>query len=288
MSEILCITVTYSPGDTLETFVDSLAPNGFPPGRVLVVDNGSTDGAPEAVAASHDEVTLVRSPGNVGYGRAVNLGTTSATSDERWYLICNPDVVATPGTVGALLAAGRENPRAGALGPRVLDPDGTIYPSARALPSIRTGIGHALLSGVWPSNPWTRRYQQRDVSKSESTAAVGWLSGAFLLVRREAFEAVGGFDPDFFMYFEDVDLGRRLARAGWSNLFVPDAEVMHIGGESTARSADVMITAHHRSAHHYIAKTHPGLLWRPVVAAVGLGLRVRARVTIAAGRGRRA
>jgi N-acetylglucosaminyl-diphospho-decaprenol L-rhamnosyltransferase len=287
MSEILCITVTYSPGDTLETFVDSLAPNGFPPGRVLVVDNGSTDGAPEAVAASHDDVTLVRSPGNVGYGRAANLGTSMATDDERWFLICNPDVVATPRTIEALLAAARHDPRAGALGPRVLDPDGTVYPSARALPSIRTGIGHALLSGVWPSNPWTRRYQQRDVSKSADTSAVGWLSGAFLLLRREAFEQVGGFDPDFFMYFEDVDLGRRLAEAGWTNLFVPDAEVMHIGGESTARSADVMITAHHRSAHRYTAKTHPGPLWRPVVAAVGVGLAVRARLTIVAGHRRR-
>ncbi|NII50171.1 glycosyltransferase [Frigoribacterium endophyticum] len=286
MTDVLCITVTYSPGPTLESFVDSLVPNGFPPARVVVVDNGSTDGAPEAVAESRRSVTLVRSPGNVGYGRAVNLGAQQAGPDEQWLLVCNPDTLATPDTLTRLLEAAHRAPRAGALGPRVLDPDGSVYPSARALPSIRTGIGHALLSGVWPSNPWTRRYQQRDVSASETAAEVGWLSGAFLLLRREAFEEIGGFDDDFFMYFEDVDLGRRLAEAGWSNLFVPDAVVTHVGGESTARSADAMVTAHHRSAHLYIAKTHPGALWRPVVWALGVGLRLRSRATVALARRR--
>jgi N-acetylglucosaminyl-diphospho-decaprenol L-rhamnosyltransferase len=284
VTDVLCITVTYSPGPTLESFVDSLVPNGFPPARVVVVDNGSTDGAPEAVAESRRSVTLVRSPGNVGYGRAVNLGAQQAGPDEQWLLVCNPDTLATPDTLARLLEAARRAPRAGALGPRVLDPDGSVYPSARALPSIRTGIGHALLSGVWPSNPWTRRYQQRDVSASETAAEVGWLSGAFLLLRREAFEEIGGFDDDFFMYFEDVDLGRRLAEAGWSNLFVPDAVVTHVGGESTARAADAMVTAHHRSAHLYIAKTHPGAVWRPVVWALGVGLRLRSRATVALAR----
>jgi N-acetylglucosaminyl-diphospho-decaprenol L-rhamnosyltransferase len=287
VKDVLCVTVTYNPGGTLAAFVDSLVPAGFPPGRLLVVDNGSTDGAPEAVAEAHEHVTLIRSPGNVGYGSAANIGARLADSDEQWLLVCNPDTIATPETVTRLLEAARDEPSAGVLGPRILDPDGSVYPSARALPSIRTGIGHALLSGVWPSNPWTRRYQQRDVSSSAETAtAVGWLSGAFLLVRREAFEQVGGFDDDFFMYFEDVDLGRRMASAGWSNLYVPTAEVMHIGGESTARAADVMIVAHHSSARRYIAKTHPGLLWRPVVAVLGVGLALRARLSIAAGRRR--
>jgi N-acetylglucosaminyl-diphospho-decaprenol L-rhamnosyltransferase len=286
VTDVLCITVTYSPGPTLESFVDSLVPNGFPPARVVVVDNGSTDGAPEAVAESRRSVTLVRSPGNVGYGSAANIGARLATPDEQWLLVCNPDTLATPDTLARLLEAAHRAPRAGALGPRVLDPDGSVYPSARALPSIRTGIGHALLSGVWPSNPWTRRYQQRDVSASETAAEVGWLSGAFLLLRREAFEEIGGFDDDFFMYFEDVDLGRRLAEAGWSNLFVPDAVVTHVGGESTARAADAMVTAHHRSAHLYIAKTHPGALWRPVVWALGVGLRLRSRATVALARRR--
>ncbi|GAA4686746.1 glycosyltransferase family 2 protein [Frondihabitans cladoniiphilus] len=271
------VTITYSPGRTLDDFVRSLETESFPPREIVVVDNGSVDGAPERVAAAQKHVRLVRSPGNVGYGRAANLGVGQFGPEVSWVLVCNPDTQVTPGAVEALLAAAADHPRAGILGPRILEPDGTVYPSARALPSIRTGVGHAVFSGVWPTNPWTRRYQQRDVSSSSEPTTVGWLSGAFLLLRREAFESIGGFDSDFFMYFEDVDLGRRMTNAGWLNLFVPAAVVVHIGGASTDHVADAMIAAHHRSAYTYIAKTHPGMVWAPIRVAVRLGLAVRAR-----------
>jgi N-acetylglucosaminyl-diphospho-decaprenol L-rhamnosyltransferase len=278
------VTITFSPGETLESFVRSLDTEAAARDNIAVVDNGSTDGAPERAAAEHDNVTLLRSPGNVGYGSAANIGVATFGDDIEWVLVCNPDTQVTEGAVDTLLAVADENPRAGVLGPKILEPDGTIYPSARALPSIRSGIGHAVLSGVWPTNPWTKRYQQRDVSSSDSTTRVGWLSGAFLLVRRTAFEAVGGFDDDFFMYFEDVDLGRRMAAAGWDNLFVPQATVVHIGGASTDKVADVMIKAHHRSAYQYIAKTHPGAAWAPILLGVRLGLAVRSRFLVSRGR----
>jgi len=278
------VTITYSPGDTLEKFIRSL---GSEPGareNIVVVDNGSTDGAPELAEQQHDGVRLIRSPGNIGYGAAANLGVASLPAEMEWVLVCNPDTQVTPGAVETLLEAAVADPRIGVAGPKILETDGSIYPSARALPSIRTGIGHALFSGIWPTNPWTRRYQQRDVSTSDDTTAVGWLSGAFLLIRREAFGSVGGFDEDFFMYFEDVDLGRRISRAGWTNAFVPAATVVHIGGASTAKTADAMVLAHHRSAYLYIAKTHPGPAWIPVLWAMRLGLSVRARFTIRRGR----
>jgi N-acetylglucosaminyl-diphospho-decaprenol L-rhamnosyltransferase len=276
MTNVAVVTITFSPGDTLESFVSSLETEGFPPARIVVVDNGSTDGAPELAAATHSHVELVRSGGNVGYGRAANIGVATLDPSVEWVLVCNPDTQVTAGAVTTLLKAAAAHPEAGVLGPRILETDGTVYPSARALPAIRTGIGHAVFSGLWPTNPWTRRYQQRDVSSSSTVATVGWLSGAFLLVRRAAFEAVGGFDDDFFMYFEDVDLGRRMALAGWSNLFVPEAVVVHVGGASTEKVADVMVRAHHRSAYTYIAKTHPGGLWAPVRAVMRVGLAVRA------------
>ncbi len=276
MTNVAVVTITFSPGDTLESFISSLRTEGFPPSRIVVVDNGSTDGAPELAAATHPHVELVRSGGNVGYGRAANIGVKTFDASVEWILVCNPDTQVTAGAVTTLLEVAAAHPEAGVLGPRILETDGTVYPSARALPAIRTGIGHAVFSGLWPTNPWTRRYQQRDVSSSSSVANVGWLSGAFLLVRRDAFEAVGGFDEDYFMYFEDVDLGRRIALAGWSNLFVPEAVVVHVGGASTEKVADVMVRAHHRSAYTYIAKTHPGALWAPVRAVVRVGLGVRA------------
>ncbi|MCU1527343.1 MAG: N-acetylglucosaminyl-diphospho-decaprenol L-rhamnosyltransferase [Frondihabitans sp.] len=282
--QIGVVTITFSPGDTLESFIRSLDSEEAARDNVVVVDNGSTDGAPERAALENDHVTLVRSPGNVGYGSAANIGVATFGDDIDWVLVCNPDTQVTEGAVDTLLAAADENPRAGVLGPKILEPDGTIYPSARALPSIRNGIGHAVLSGIWPTNPWTRRYQQRDVSASDTTTRVGWLSGAFLLIRRTAFEDVGGFDDDFFMYFEDVDLGRRMAAAGWDNLFVPQATVVHIGGASTEKVADVMIKAHHRSAYQYIAKTHPGPAWVPILLGVRIGLAVRSRFLVSRGR----
>jgi N-acetylglucosaminyl-diphospho-decaprenol L-rhamnosyltransferase len=273
--DVAVVTITYSPGQTLFDFIESLRSESFPPRPVVIVDNGSTDGAPERAAGDYEHVTLVRSPGNVGYGAAANLGVASLAPSVEWVLICNPDTQVTPGAVETLLRAGHEHPDAAVLGPKIVEPDGSVYPSARALPAIRTGIGHALFSGVWPTNPWTKRYQQRDVSASAEPASVGWLSGAFLLVRRAEFEALGGFDDDFFMYFEDVDLGRRVALSGHENLFVPGAVVVHIGGASTDKVADAMVRAHHDSAYRYIAKTHPGVLWAPVRLAVRVGLRVR-------------
>jgi len=273
--DVAVVTITYSPGQTLFDFIESLRSESFPPHQIVVVDNGSTDGAPEKAARDYDHVTLVHSPGNVGYGAAANLGVASLAPSIEWVLICNPDTQVTPGAVETLLRAGREHPEAAVLGPRITEPDGSVYPSARALPAIRTGIGHAVFSGIWPTNPWTKRYQQRDVSASAEPAAVGWLSGAFLLVRRAEFEALGGFDDDFFMYFEDVDLGRRVALSGRENLFVPDAVFVHIGGASTDKVAGVMVRAHHDSAYRYIAKTHPGVLWAPVRLVVRVGLRVR-------------
>ncbi len=130
---------------------------------------------------------------------------------------------------------------------------------------------------MWPANPWTRAYRQEDVATSER--AVGWLSGSCLLLRRTAFDSVDGFDSSYFMYFEDVDLGDRLGRAGWLNVYVPDAEVMHIGGHSTAQASQRMLAEHHRSAYHYLADRHRGPQWIPVLAAVRAGLSVRLKLS---------
>ena len=112
----------------------------------------------------------------------------------------------------------------------------SALPERRALPSLGRGIGHALAGWWWPTNPWTAAYRQERGAPVEGRC--GWLSGSALLVRREAFEAVGGFDPQYFMYFEDVDLCDRLARAGWSSIYVPSAVVEHTGGHATRREPD--------------------------------------------------
>jgi N-acetylglucosaminyl-diphospho-decaprenol L-rhamnosyltransferase len=265
------VVVTYSPGPTLSTFLSSLRLATTADYEVVLADNGSTDGIPEQAAAEAG-ISLVRTGGNVGYGRAANAGAQGA--DTEWLLIANPDVRwCQPGAVDALLAAATRWPAAGAFGPAIVTPDGQLYPSARALPSLGRGIGHALAGWWWPTNPWTAAYRQERESPVEGEC--GWLSGSALLVRREAFEAVGGFDPRYFMYFEDVDLCDRLARACWTSVYVPSAVVEHSGGHATRRVPELMQRAHHASAYRYLADRYRGLRWLPVRMVLRTGLLAR-------------
>ncbi|CCH34852.1 glycosyltransferase family 2 protein [Actinosynnema sp. NPDC047251] len=269
------VTVTYSPGETLDGFLTTLAAATTRPVTVVLADNGSTDGVPERAAAEHDHVTFLPTGGNLGYGAGANRGVASLPDDVGWVVVANPDLSWGPGSLDLLLDAAKRWPRGGAFGPLIREPNGAVYPSARQLPALGRGLGHAVFAKIWPSNPWTTEYRQEKASIQERTA--GWLSGSCLLLRREAFDSVDGFDPRYFMYFEDVDLGDRIGRAGWLNVYVPEAEVTHIGGHSTARASSRMLAAHHSSAYRYLADRHQGPLWAPLRFAVqaGLGLRLK-------------
>jgi N-acetylglucosaminyl-diphospho-decaprenol L-rhamnosyltransferase len=276
--DLAVVTVTYSPGETLESFLDSLKSATDRPTRVVLADNGSVDGAPER-AAERDGVELLRIGENVGYGTAANRAVAGLGPEVGWVVVANPDLVWGEGSIDTLLDAGRRWPRAGSLGPLIRDEAGEVYPSARLVPSFSQGAGHAVLGRVWPGNPWSATYRQANSEIRERTA--GWLSGSCLLLRRAAFDSVDGFDPRYFMYFEDVDLGDRLGRAGWLNVYVPTADVVHTGGVSTSRP-DVsarMHAAHHESAYRFLADRNPGPARAPLRAAVKAGLTLRARAT---------
>ncbi|RZS33905.1 N-acetylglucosaminyl-diphospho-decaprenol L-rhamnosyltransferase [Herbihabitans rhizosphaerae] len=273
--EIGVVTVTYSPGDVLTRFLDTLGKASTRQVRVVLADNGSTDGAPER-EAERDGVTLVPTGENLGYGGGANRGVAAFGEDVGWIVVANPDIEWGEGSLDELVAAAKRWPRGGSFGPLIREPNGEVYPSARLLPSLGKGIGHALLGRVWPRNPWTTAYRQSDTDVTERAA--GWLSGSCLLLRREAFDSVGGFDPRYFMYFEDVDLGDRLGKAGWHNVYVPSAEVVHIGGHATARASAKMLAVHHDSAYRYLADRHQGWRWAPVLAAIRAGLTVRLKL----------
>ena len=271
-SPLRVVAVTYSPGTSLDGFVESLVEATTGPTEVVLADNGSTDGAPERVSAAHGNVRLLPTGGNIGYGAAVNAGLADVT--EGWALVSNPDVRFEPGAVDELLAAAARWPRAATLGPAILTPEGELYPSARDLPRLSTGIGHALVGWAWAGNPWTARYRREREAPRERPA--GWLSGSCFLVDLAAFHAVGGFDPGYFMYFEDVDLAARLGHRGHLNVYVPSAVVVHEGGHATRRSPHRMQRAHHTSALRYLSAQHPGVANAPLrgVLRVGLGLRM--------------
>lgn len=273
------VVVTYSPGESLTAFLDSVPGSTIRPVTVVMADNGSTDGSVEAAAdrdpgSGRCRVRLLRTGGNLGYGRAANAGVAALDGSVRWLMVVNPDVVLGPGSVDELVAAAGRHPDAGAFGPLITTEDGVVYPSARALPSLVAGVGHAALGWWWPSNPWTRAYRLDRAEPTERTA--GWLSGSCLLLRREAFAAVGGFDPGYFMYFEDVDLGERLARAGWRNVYAPSAWVVHTGGHATEKAPAVMADAHHRSAYRYLSRRYPAWWQAPLRGLLRAGLGARA------------
>jgi N-acetylglucosaminyl-diphospho-decaprenol L-rhamnosyltransferase len=265
------VVVTYSPGEALEEFVRSLAEATTRPTDVVLADNGSTDGVPEKVAARYPHVRLLRTGGNVGYGAAVNAGL--ADRAEGWALVANPDVRFEPGAVDELLAVAERWPRAATVGPQIKSPDGELYPSARDLPRLSTGAGHAVFGWIWPGNPWTARYRREREAPRERPA--GWLSGSCLLVDLEAFWSVGGFDPGYFMYFEDVDLAERLGRAGWLHVYAPSAGIVHEGGHATSREPHRMRRVHHTSAFRYLSARYPHPWQAPLRWGLRAGLGAR-------------
>jgi len=165
----------------------------------------------------------------------------------------------------------------------VCEIDGTTYPSARPLPTLVLGAGHAIFGKVWPGNPWSKRYRI-DLHPLGGEVEAGWLSGACLLVRRTAWEAVGGFDEGYFMFFEDVELGRSLAAAGYRSVWTPKASVVHLGGHSYRSDPAPMLEAHHASARRYVGRVYPHWWQAPVRAAVAAALDMRQRAEVAAAR----
>jgi len=160
-----------------------------------------------------------------------------------------------------------------------------VYPSARHLPSLIRGGMHAVVGPFWKSNPWTAEYRQERTEPSERP--VGWLSGSCLLLRRSAFDEVSGFDERYFMYMEDVDLGDRLAKAGWQNVYVPSAEVLHHKGHSTGRDPARNLAAHHRSTYTFLADRYPRWWQAPLRGAFRGALAVRAGLVVRKSRRRK-
>ncbi|CAM5507589.1 glycosyltransferase [Leifsonia shinshuensis] len=266
---VLVVTVAYNSADTIDAFLESLAEAGTVD-ELVVVDNHSEEAGVVGERVRAAGGTFVALDRNLGYGGGVRAAVDAARHDPDLILVANPDVVFAPGAIDALAAAAEQTPDAGSLGPKILDADGTVYPSARRLPSLRTGVAHALFGRIWPSNPWTVRY--RAENETETRRSAGWLSGACLLIRASAYRDVNGFDDGYFMYFEDVDLGDRLGRAGWRNLYVPEAVVTHTGAHSTSRVRRTMEKAHHDSAYRYLSRRYAAWYFAPLRLAVRLGL----------------
>jgi N-acetylglucosaminyl-diphospho-decaprenol L-rhamnosyltransferase len=272
------VVINYEAGPALCDCVRSLLADtsAGPPPQVVVVDNGSSDGS-AAGARALPAVTVLDPGANLGYSRAANLGI--AATDAPVVAVCNPDLEVRPGAAGAVLARIDAEDDLGAVGPMILNSDGTVYPSARSVPRVRDAVGHGLLGLVWPTNPFTRRYRQLDANPSRGRD-VDWVSGAAVWLRRAALTSVGGWDERYFMYVEDVDLCWQLRQRGWRVGYEPGAVVTHVQGATTARHPYRMIAEHHRSLYRFASKRWRGAR-RLALPLAAVFLAVRAGLAMA-------
>ena len=264
-TDVAAVIVDFHAGQALDDCVDSLHANGVT--DIVVVENGEEGSTLPALSGQH--VVLVVPKLNLGYGRGVNRGVAAAPV-RRYLLVSNPDVVVHDGAVSALVDFLDEHPNVAIVGPQIVRPDGSVYPSQRVFPNFWLAGLHALLAPLWPGNPFTRRYRS-----PRKDGSVDWVSGAFFLARRDRFEEVGGFDERYFMFAEDMALCWQMRAHGHDIAATPDALVTHIEGVSRARVSRAMLIAHHRSAMRFEWQTASG--WRRVLAPIAtlvLGLRL--------------
>lgn len=263
------VVVAYKSSRELAGCLDSIradAPTGT---GVLVVDNASPDDS-ATVAGAHPLVPrIVASQRNLGFGGGCNIGARDSGADALFFL--NPDARLRPGATSRLLAALDADESLGVVAPRVIDPTGeSRAASAGAEPSVRSSLGHFLALGRIPGIG--QFFKPVYLSDGRVRARPDWVSGAAMLVRRSAYEQIGGFDEQIFMYMEDVDLCRRLRENGWEVGYEPDAVVEHVMGHSQSRDQSARW---YRAYHAYIA-SHGGSVHAraaSLVAALGLGIR---------------
>lgn len=270
------IVVQYGAPE-LEGLVESLVAAGLR--RVWVVDNR----AAVAGESSEGSVVWLRPGRNLGYGAAVNRVLPRVEAP--FVAILNPDLVLEPGTLARLVEVLEARPGAAIVGPRIMTPEGEIYPSYRRFPSLGEALGHAVLGSVLPRNRFTRAYRE-DPTEPTEPIECDWISGACMVARRDALRAIAGFDPRYHLYLEDVDLCRRLWRFGMSVWFDPVARVTHVGGASTRTRPRYALWQHHRSMLIYGTLEQRSM---SAAAIVGLGVLARfaAMVAIDALRARR-
>jgi N-acetylglucosaminyl-diphospho-decaprenol L-rhamnosyltransferase len=264
---VSAVVVSYNVRDLLVQCIASLRADGIE--HIVVVDNASSDGSADAARAA--DVEIVALDANVGFGSGANRGV--ARTGTPYVVICNPDLEVEPGANKALTEVLDGDDALGIVAPRIETPDGRLYPSARTFPDMVDAAGHAFLHFVWRDNPFSRRYKMLDWDHS-TPGDVDWVAGTYFMARRTAWDAVGGFDEDFFMYLEDVDLCWRMRDAGWRTRYEPAARVVHAIGRSTDQTPYRMIAEHHRSLLRYATKTMrgPRRALLPLIAAA-LGVR---------------
>jgi GT2 family glycosyltransferase len=266
---ISIIVVSYNTRDLLRGCLRSLAPEVAAVGvEVIVVDNGSTDGSADMVRADYPDVQLLCLGENRGFGAANNCA--AALSAAEYLLLLNSDTIVHPHALSALLTFVAAHPDAGAVGARLLNTDGSLQKSCWRFPT--PGLELAECLGLLRLFRRPSNYLSRDYTHPRR---VDFAVGACLLIRRVAFQQVGGFDEAFFLYAEETDLCHRFHDAGWQVYYTPDSVVTHLGGGS-ATAGETQFRQFNTGKDRYFRKHHGrrGLIVYHVVAIVRSILRL--------------
>jgi N-acetylglucosaminyl-diphospho-decaprenol L-rhamnosyltransferase len=224
VADVSVVIVTWNALPWLEQCLESVR------GReIVVVDHGSTDGTLDFVRERYPEVRVIEQE-NKGMGGGNNAGMRAAGG--RYLFLLNSDVWVVDDALDRLVAFADEHPEAAVVGPKLLNTDGTLQRSARGEPTLwRLATEYLFIRKLAPRSKRLNPLYRGDFGH-DRVEEVDWLFGPALLVRKEAADAVGLFDEDFFMFSEEVDWMTRFRRAGWTVVFFPDAEVVHVGGAS--------------------------------------------------------
>ncbi len=276
-SDVTVIIVNFNAGEHLPIAVESAAADlAAIPSSIVVVDNASTDGSAAGVAALPG-VSLVANESNRGFGAAVNQAARQSNARYLWLL--NPDCRVRPGAYASLAGTLARHDQCAIAAARLLNADGSVQASARGEPSAWTGLfgRHGLLTKLFPSAAAARRNLPAAdlVDAGVESAVVDWVMGACMLIRRDRFVEVGGFDERYFLYWEDADLCRRLRSRGYETRYVPAAQVVHVGAVSSGTRSAFATREFHRSAYRYYATHIVPTPWHPArgFARVALALR---------------
>ena len=237
-------------------------------------DNGSHDHV-DLIKTNFPQTYLIKNHRNLGFARGVNRVITKTTSP--YIVVLNPDTVISDNFFEAVMGFMKKNIDVGILGPRVISPDGSVQGSARAFPTFRSALfgRKSLLTRMFPASRFTCASILSNASDGKTPMEVDWISGACMVVRREALDEVGLLDERFFLYWEDVDWCNRMWNNGWNVTYYPRATVKHAVGGSSERNLFRSVIEFHKSAYAYFVKhlESPKLLIKPLIIA-GLALRL--------------
>jgi len=274
LSEIAVVICSYRSRQEVAEALRSCSASGLSDSQITVVDNGSDDGTADLVGEQFPSVRLLRLKDNLGFAAANNLAASELPGQA--LLLLNPDALLVGEAAQAMLGALAEDPRRGAISPRIDRPDGSLDAACRrTFPSPL--IAFWRLAGLSRLRPGSSRFGAYNLTNLpvDQPTEVDSGSGACLLIRRAIWDALGGFDTGFFMYGEDLDLCWRIHQLGYTVWYEPSARVVHRKGRSSRQEALPMLVAFHRSMWrfyriHYLRGRNA--LWSPLV---GLGILLR-------------